>query len=174
MANMANIDAYDARNGNFRDLRDLGDLHAELTERQNCANCGERAEEIVTDSGEFVTVHADRGQDMPHDRVFCSPVSADSAKAELIDPLDDVEIEVLAAIDDLMSELGAQAFHYGGAMIIESEWEDYAQQVAEDTGTIEEDSPLHPYVDWSGWADALSQDYGSTVFLGESYYVRGY
>lgn len=87
------------------------------------------------------------------------------------DPLDDSERERLAAIDSLAEEVSE--WQHGAALIHESYFTEYAQELAEDIGAIDKDAgwPLS-HIDWNAAADALKMDYISVEFDGDTYYVR--
>ena len=36
----------------------------------------------------------------------------------------------------------------------------------------DDSNPLHYYIDWRGWADAVAMDYNQTEFDGDNYYWR--
>lgn len=165
---MSYLDADAARSGNFRDLRDLDDLYDDLVARSACDYCGAEVKPDPEDDDHFV--HAETG------RFFCldEEDEADPTHADAQDYPDEDELEVLAAITELRDEIGEQAFRDGGAMIIDSEWVEYAQQTAEDVGMIDTDSAMINYVDWDRWAEALAQDYTGVTFLGNDYYVQPY
>jgi hypothetical protein len=58
------------------------------------------------------------------------------------------------------------------ALIPQSEFQDYAQELASDVGMVDTDSAIYAYVDWERWADALKMDYTSVEFDGNTYWIR--
>lgn len=72
---------------------------------------------------------------------------------------------LIALRDDIGSE-----WRHGVALIPESEFEDYAQQLAEDCYEIPD--TFAPYIDWSRWADDVRSDYSCVEFDDETYYFR--
>jgi hypothetical protein len=109
----------------------------------------------------------------------------------IIDSRDVIKrIEELADIEerdeDEESELNAlKAFHEeanadwedGVALVRDSYFERYAQELAEDTGGLREAVPnrmnyIWPFchIDWKAAADSLQQDYSSADFDGETYW----
>ncbi len=78
------------------------------------------------------------------------------------------ELDAIEALEDCCED-----WLYGATFIREDYFEEYAQQLAEDTGSYSPrcDWPL-TYIDWTSAAEALSQDYQSVEFMGSSYYVR--
>lgn len=62
---------------------------------------------------------------------------------------------------------------YGEALIRDSYFEEYAEQLAEDIGAIDGNAswPL-TFIDWSAAADALQEDYTALDFDGVTYWGR--
>lgn len=58
--------------------------------------------------------------------------------------------------------------------IPEWEFEDYCQDLAEDCGYVDNDSPLRYYVDWEKWARDCKVDYTEVTFDGSTYLVRSW
>lgn len=58
-------------------------------------------------------------------------------------------------------------------LVAEDDFEEYAEQLAEDIGAISSDAgwPLS-YIDWSAAADALRIDYTTVTYRGEDYLAR--
>lgn len=94
-------------------------------------------------------------------------------------PLDDDQLAYLEALSDLAIELGSRTGDLDDVtgeedtLIPESEWVDYAQQLADDLGIVDAGSAIYPYVDWEAWANDLRHDYSSIEFDGITYYRRG-
>jgi hypothetical protein len=78
----------------------------------------------------------------------------------------------LFAIREL-ADSGIEDWQYGATLIPESEFKDYAYQLAEDIGAIPADAawPL-TCIDWQQAADELRHDYTCVTFDGEDYLVR--
>jgi len=78
----------------------------------------------------------------------------------------------IAAIDELENETGGE-WPYGAFFILESAFEDYARELAEEIGAIKGDEHW-PFscIDWEHAASELAMDYSSVTFLGCDYYVR--
>lgn len=90
--------------------------------------------------------------------------------------LDDGETEELAALRDLWIELecvSTEAVQYGDVLVRDSYFVDFAQQLAEDTGAVN-DNAQWPYtcIDWGEAARELQYDYSSVDFDGETYWVH--
>ncbi len=67
----------------------------------------------------------------------------------------------------------APDYHYGESAISESYFITYAQQMAEEIGTIPSDAPWPCYhIDWEAAAESLKQDYTEIDFDGQAYWVR--
>ena len=62
---------------------------------------------------------------------------------------------------------------YGAEMVDADQFQDYAEQTAEDIGAISRNAqwPLS-FIDWERAADALAQDYALETLDGHDYYVR--
>lgn len=81
------------------------------------------------------------------------------------------ELKVLKAL----AEEGESSpdWSYGEALISDSYFEEYAEQLAEDIGAIDRDAkwPLN-HIDWSAAAEQLKQDYMNVDFDGQTYWIR--
>lgn len=89
------------------------------------------------------------------------------------EPVDGAERDRLLEIEQL-AEAGIPDWQYGVTLIEESEFEDYARELAEDIGAVDPNASW-PYtcIDWEKAARELSTDYTSVTFDGTDYYVRG-
>jgi antirestriction protein len=82
--------------------------------------------------------------------------------------------EEQAALEKLAEEgSGSPDWTYGETLIRDSHFEDYAQELAEETGMLKEaqDWPLR-HIDWEAAADELKLDYMSVDFDGVDYWIR--
>ena len=87
----------------------------------------------------------------------------------------DYEEERIEVIEELIEEVGEDNFDMGVAFIRENYWVQYCEDTAYDFGYLDrqdESNPLHYYIDWRGWADAVAMDYNQTEFDGDNYYWR--
>ena len=87
----------------------------------------------------------------------------------------DHEEERIKAIEELIEEVEEDNFEMGVTFIREGYWVDYCEQLAYDCGYLDrqdDSNPLHFYIDWQGWADAVEMDYGKIDFDGDTYYWR--
>jgi hypothetical protein len=92
---------------------------------------------------------------------------------------DNAEVEEdaseLIALRALAEEASGYAadWQYGEALIRESYFDEYAQQLAEDIGAINRDAQWpNNHIDWEAAADELRQDYTAVDFDGVTYYIR--
>lgn len=84
------------------------------------------------------------------------------------DPLDDEEQDRLAALRELRDEI--PEWSDGNTLIPEYDFEEYAQQLAEDIGAIPEGAGWPLYcIDWEHAARELAMDYGSVEWEGTTY-----
>jgi len=107
----------------------------------------------------------------------------DAELDELRDQLEDGEklneverdrLEALEALDAELDGMRRYANNIHPTLIEESEFEDYARQLAEDIGAIDNDAAWPARcIDWKQAADELRMDYTSVSFDGDDYLVRG-
>lgn len=98
------------------------------------------------------------------------------AYLELTEPIDR-EPEEQDELDDLYafaeSAESVPDWRHGETFINEDYFEDYAREMAEDTGAIQPDAAWpNSYIDWEAAADALQMDYTSFELRGTTYYAR--
>ena len=98
---------------------------------------------------------------------------------ELLDELKTLDKEYdeerIEAIEELIEEVGKDNFEMGVAFIRQNYSVQYCKDTAYDFGYLDrqdESNPLHYYIDWEGWADAVAMDYNQTKFDGDNYYWR--
>ncbi len=77
-------------------------------------------------------------------------------------------LEVKEEVEQYTSEWDDGAF-----MIADNHFEDYAQELAEDTGAIDRKAkwPL-THIDWDAAAEELKCDYSEVTIAGESYWIQ--
>lgn len=80
------------------------------------------------------------------------------------------EQEELDELENLESEI--RGFMHGESMIPESDFEDYARELAGDLGTIEGTSWPCNCIDWKQAAKELAMDYTSVTYQGTEYLVH--
>lgn len=107
-----------------------------------------------------------------------TPTNSDNVidSRDVIDAIEngDLEGEELKALEDLAEEAeGSPDWPHGETLIRDSYFEDYARELAEDTGMVKgnEDWPLR-HIDWEAAADELKGDYFSVDFDGVDYWIR--
>lgn len=87
---------------------------------------------------------------------------------------DGIEEEELRQLKELAEQCeGYGDWEYGETLIRESYFEEYAQELAEDTGAIDSNAqwPLQ-HIDWEAAANELKIDYTEVDFDGVSYFIR--
>jgi hypothetical protein len=83
------------------------------------------------------------------------------------------ELAILTALVEEIDQNAGDSARDGVALIADSHFEEYAQELAEDIGAIAKDAPWPAcHIDWTAAADALQQDYSSIEWDGETYWVR--
>jgi hypothetical protein len=86
----------------------------------------------------------------------------------------DLDADDQKAFEELAKEAeGSPDWEHGETLIRDSYFEDYARELAEDTGMVkgDEDWPLR-HIDWEAAADELKNDYFSVDFDGVEYWIR--
>lgn len=81
------------------------------------------------------------------------------------------ELSELESLEDAASS--APDWDYGAQLIRDSYFVEYAQQLAEDIGSVSRDGEWPcSYIDWERAADALKIDYFDVEFRGVTYWIR--
>jgi hypothetical protein len=91
--------------------------------------------------------------------------------------LDDEELERRNALLELERDLGGSLSIYADnepTAIAEEDFEEYAQELAEECGMIDPKSQMRHYIDWERFAEDLKHDYTQFDFEGGTYLVRTY
>jgi antirestriction protein len=91
------------------------------------------------------------------------------------DGTDNQEREELATLVALADEASGYAadWQYGEALIRDSYFENYAQELAEDIGAIDNNASWpNNYIDWERAARELQMDYTAVDFDGVTYWIR--
>jgi hypothetical protein len=92
--------------------------------------------------------------------------------AELADEDDIAELKALKALADEASGYAAD-WQYGEALIRDSYFKEYAQQLADDIGAVKADASWpNNCIDWDEAARQLKQDYTEVDFDGVAYWIR--
>lgn len=83
----------------------------------------------------------------------------------------DDEQEELDELDELENEISD--WRHGETMIPESDFEDYARELAEDIGAIPDENRWPcTCIDWERAARELAMDYTTVSYQGDDYYIR--
>lgn len=93
----------------------------------------------------------------------------------LEDEAADEALEELTALRELAEQASAYAYdwQYGTPLIRDSYFVEYAQELAEEIGAIDEDAKWpQRHIDWEAAASELKQDYAGVEFAGVTYWVR--
>lgn len=101
----------------------------------------------------------------------------DEDPAELAETGED---EILAAMRELEDQIcgtpgdiAAYSDNAGPEMILDTYFEEYARQLADDIGAVQGEGWPNYCIDWEWAARELRQDYSSVTYGGYSYWVRG-
>lgn len=84
------------------------------------------------------------------------------------------DAEELRELEALAEECEGYAsdWRHGEALIRESYWEDYVQELLEDCGDIPRNLPHYLVIDWEATARNIAVDYTEVDFGGVTYYIR--
>jgi len=100
--------------------------------------------------------------------------AVDEAEADhrrALDDFGDDEQTELAELDELESEISE--WRHGETLIPESDFEDYARQLADDIGAVPDESRWPcACIDWEWAARELAMDYSTVTYQGTDYLVR--
>lgn len=161
--------SYDQPGEDILDLRDieaavltiLDDISAEL------GDAGEEDLAEQFDAHDLGTViDAIDGEDDDAEKIDAAITAAGQ----------DGGIDYLRAVANLESDLGTsleRAAWDEPCMIHEDYFENYAMQLAEDLGLLEESAAWPAcHIDWGAAADSLKMDYTEVEFDGNAYFIR--
>lgn len=98
-------------------------------------------------------------------------LEGEDAITEFDESDDGVELKALQALAE-EAEGYADDWKYGAALIRESYWVEYCQQLLEDIGDLPRDLPGYIAIDWDQTAENLKVDYTEVEFDGVTYLVR--
>lgn len=143
------------------DILDTRDLEARQSELQDLKDILEAAREDRNRIGDDPASTQDEEIDKANDAI-------ESAEADF----GEEEAAELQALDELAAEIGDE-WRHGVALISDSYFETYAQDLAEDIEAIPKDAtwPCR-CIDWEQAATELQQDYNSVSFQGVDYWYR--
>lgn len=75
--------------------------------------------------------------------------------------------------EQYVNDYGESSWEFGAQFIRDSYFEDYARELADDIGAIDEKQSWPTmFIDWERAADALQEDYTEVEFDGVTYYTR--
>jgi len=146
-----------------RNTLDTRDLYKRQQELEDLKQAVESAETELDEAG--------YPRNTPRDQVAKKDWPLIQALDDAKDAFGTDEQEELEELDNLESEI--TDWRHGESMIPESEFEDYARELAE-MDDLDQKASRWPYtcIDWEKAADDLKQDYTSVSYQGEEYYVR--
>lgn len=81
------------------------------------------------------------------------------------------ELQILKSLAEEGSNASPDWGH-GEALIRESYWVDYVQELCEDIGDIPKNLPHYIVIDWEKTAENIAYDYSQVNFWGVTYYIR--
>ena len=86
---------------------------------------------------------------------------------------DEIDAEELKALEELAEEAsGSPDWEHGEALIRESCWTEYCQDMLEDCGDLPKDLPWYIHIDWEWTAREIAMDYMTVDFDGIEYLIR--
>lgn len=150
---------------NILDTRDLYKRQQELQ-----SDLSDLEDELL-DAKNYVEEAVDEGEDHSDDCDcdLCEEVRR--CEEALADWKDEYE-EELKELDSLELEIGSEFMH-GTTLIDVDDFEEYAEELAEDIGAIDRNASWPAYhIDWEAAAKDLSQDYSVCTYEGIDYYYR--
>ena len=163
-----------------RNTLDTRDLYKRQQELEDLKQAVESAQEALKEAEDASAEHSATADGTPDNQeafdeeeerlgeaVSDAQMALDDAQAEY----GTEEQEELADLDNLESEI--TDWRHGESMIPESEFEDYARELAE-MDDLDQKASRWPYtcIDWEKAADDLKQAYTPVSYQGEDYFVR--
>lgn len=92
---------------------------------------------------------------------------------EQIEQLEEDREILIEELDELLSiREEIPEWYDGNALIHESYWVEYVQDLLEDTGDVPSDLPWYIVVDWVSTAENIAVDYSTIEYDGSTYYYR--
>ena len=159
---------------NTADIIDSRDIIERIEELEEYEQAIEDAERELQDAQDAMS---DLPEDEDADVITSHAEEVETAKSNLEsarDEMDGDEREELRVLSDLADEAsGSPDWRYGEILIRDSYFTEYAQQLAEDCGMVD-DSNRWPgrCIDWEAAADELKMDYFSVDYDGVEYWIR--
>jgi hypothetical protein len=165
------------------DTRDLNDRLDELADLRDCYNTAaetvrEAEAELAAAKEALAAVDPASEDDLEDAETLVE--GCEEALAEAQESLDaakedfgDDEREELAELESLKAQISE--WEYGATLIPCLDFDAYAYELAEDTGSVSSDQLSQwPFtcIDWARAARELAMDYSQATYKGHDYYVR--
>jgi DNA repair exonuclease SbcCD ATPase subunit len=155
------------------DTRDLHNRQTELQEEKEALELAlEEAQEALEEAREeYQEATEDAEIEEAANRAAECSDNKDNVSTALRQWIDENQ-EELDALDTLEREVGDE-WHHGVALIPENDFQEYAQEFAEDIGAIDRNAAW-PFscIDWEQAARELQMDYTSCEYQGDTYLFR--
>lgn len=108
-----------------------------------------------------------------HDRYNELQEKIEEKESEVLSPADILTFEELSDWEELSDmEDGIPDFWHGETLIPEDEFEEYAEELADDLGMLHDAGWPVIHIDWAAAADSLRQDYTEFEWQGTTYLAR--
>jgi len=156
----------------YLDTRDLYKRKCELEDlKNNIESCEEYLKEAEGVAAALEETPDDEATETSRELAAEAVEDAQSALDSALEDFGDDEKSELAELEELESEISE--FRHGETMVPESEFEDYACELAYDLGVMPKDRPWPlNCIDWKEASDELKSDYSELTYQGEMYLVR--
>ncbi len=164
----------------YLDTRDLDKRKTELEDLRDAVTTAE--EELKEAQDAALDGASDEDNGLPQDEKDKLPTRAerDEAVTDAESNLESAQINFgddekreLAELEELESEISE--WRHGETLIPESDFEDYARQLAEDIGAIDPKATWPIYcIDWERAARELAMDYTEVEYQGTTYLVHSH
>lgn len=82
------------------------------------------------------------------------------------------DYDELTILNNFKDEVDNNEWEYGIGFINDQYFENHAEDFAVDCGYINKDSTMYQFIDWSGFAEWIQQDYTAIVFDNVTYWYR--
>lgn len=174
---MSSIGQEITNSADILDSRDIIRRIEELdSDRAPYVDAIDEAEEAITEAEEALR-QADEGVNTSElQEAICKAVEAREKALDVLDEFDDTaegeELVMLKAVAE-EGENYADDWNHGVALIRDSYFRTYAEELADDLGVVSRDLewPL-TCIDWRRAAEELKEDYTAIEFDGVTYWVR--
>ena len=156
----------------LRDLqRAIDDARDELKEAEDALNTFKATHAEPGDDDDRQIIDEDAAWHEQREDLETAVEEAQTALEIAQAGMDDGEREELKELEELESEISE--WRHGETLIPEHSFEEYAREIAEETGDLKHaDSWPYTCIDWEQAAKELAMDYSLVSYQGESYYIR--